>query len=119
MKAAHRSRSKLLAPAALFAALAVIVATGFMSAPGVANAAGCGTTNVALNQPASASSYENQGAYPASAAFDGNTGTRWSSVFADPQWKGKTAGLHPALPRLPAHEDKRNSYSSRPSPVCR
>jgi len=86
MKAAHRSRSKLLAPAALFAALAVIVATGFMSAPGVANAAGCGTTNVALNQPASASSYENQGANPASAAFDGNTGTRWSSVFADPQW---------------------------------
>src|SRR6185437_6285205 len=31
-------------------------------------------------------SYENQPAYPASAAVDGNTGTRWSSAFADPQW---------------------------------
>jgi len=46
----------------------------------------CGSSNVALNKPASASSYENQGANPASAAFDGNTATRWSSVFADPQW---------------------------------
>jgi NedA-like, galactose-binding domain len=24
--------------------------------------------------------------YPASAATDGNTGTRWSSAFSDPQW---------------------------------
>jgi len=46
----------------------------------------CGTTNVALNKTATASSYENQTAYPASAAVDGNTGTRWSSAFSDPQW---------------------------------
>ena len=45
----------------------------------------CGTTNAALNQPATASSAENAGT-PASAAVDGNTGTRWSSAFADPQW---------------------------------
>src|SRR5579859_8096473 len=45
----------------------------------------CGTTNVALNQPATASSIENGGT-PASAAVDGNTGTRWSSQFSDPQW---------------------------------
>jgi len=45
----------------------------------------CGTTNVALNQPASTSSTENAGT-PASAAFDGNTGTRWSSAASDPQW---------------------------------
>jgi beta-glucosidase-like glycosyl hydrolase len=45
----------------------------------------CGTTNVALNQLATASSAENAGT-PASAAFDGNTGTRWSSAFSDPQW---------------------------------
>ncbi|MDX6391608.1 MAG: hypothetical protein QOJ73_2671 [Streptosporangiaceae bacterium] len=45
----------------------------------------CGTTNAALNQPATASSTENAGT-PASAAVDGNTGTRWSSAFADPQW---------------------------------
>jgi len=48
-------------------------------------ATGCGTTNVALNKPATASSIQNAG-YPASAAFDGNAGTRWSSAASDPQW---------------------------------
>jgi beta-glucosidase len=46
---------------------------------------GCGTANVAQGQPATALSKENDGT-PASAAFDGNTGTRWSSQFGDPQW---------------------------------
>ncbi|MBS2967013.1 discoidin domain-containing protein [Actinocrinis puniceicyclus] len=46
---------------------------------------GCGTTDAALNMPATASSLENA-TYPASAAVDGNTGTRWSSAFSDPQW---------------------------------
>lgn len=41
--------------------------------------------NAALNKPATASSIEGAGT-PASAAFDGNPGTRWSSVFSDPQW---------------------------------
>ncbi|WP_037606359.1 discoidin domain-containing protein [Streptacidiphilus rugosus] len=45
----------------------------------------CGTTNAALNRPATASSTENAGT-PASAAVDGDTGTRWSSAFSDPQW---------------------------------
>ncbi|WP_433308099.1 discoidin domain-containing protein [Micromonospora sp. CA-269861] len=36
-------------------------------------------------RPATASSTENGGT-PASAAVDGNTGTRWSSAFSDPQW---------------------------------
>jgi F5/8 type C domain len=45
----------------------------------------CGTTNAALNAPATASSTENA-ANAASAAVDGNTGTRWSSAFSDPQW---------------------------------
>jgi hypothetical protein len=45
----------------------------------------CGSTNAALNRPATASSVES-GAYPASAAVDGNAGTRWSSAFSDPQW---------------------------------
>src|SRR5256714_165147 len=48
-------------------------------------AASCGTTNAALNRPASASSTENAGT-PASAAFDGDAGTRWASAWADPQW---------------------------------
>jgi hypothetical protein len=46
---------------------------------------GCGTTNIALGQPATASSTENAG-FPAANAVDGNTGTRWSSAFSDPQW---------------------------------
>jgi hypothetical protein len=46
--------------------------------------AGCGN-NVALNRPAAASSTENA-TMPASAAVDGNPGTRWSSAFGDPQW---------------------------------
>jgi riboflavin synthase alpha subunit len=45
----------------------------------------CGTANAALNQATTASSTENAGT-PASAATDGNPGTRWSSAFADPQW---------------------------------
>ena len=47
---------------------------------------GCGTANAALNRPATASSTENTGANPAGAAVDGNAGTRWSSLFSDPQW---------------------------------
>ena len=45
----------------------------------------CNTTDAALIQPATASSLENA-SFPASAAVDGNTGTRWSSAFSDPQW---------------------------------
>jgi hypothetical protein len=41
--------------------------------------------NAALNRPATASSAES-GTYAAGNAVDGNTGTRWSSQFSDPQW---------------------------------
>ncbi|WP_255205817.1 beta-1,3-glucanase family protein [Actinomadura sp. BRA 177] len=50
-----------------------------------ANAAACGTSDAALNRPATASSSENA-SFPASNAVDGNSGTRWSSAFSDPQW---------------------------------
>lgn len=42
-------------------------------------------TLLSQNQPATASSTESAGT-PASAAVDGNTGTRWGSAFSDPQW---------------------------------
>jgi beta-glucanase (GH16 family) len=42
-------------------------------------------TNLAQGKPATASSTEN-GSFPAANAVDGNTGTRWSSAFSDPQW---------------------------------
>ncbi len=45
----------------------------------------CGTTNAALNKTYSASSIQGAG-LPASAAFDGNNGTRWASLASDPQW---------------------------------
>ncbi|MFI0186736.1 discoidin domain-containing protein [Streptomyces sp. NPDC017082] len=47
--------------------------------------AGCDTANAARGKPATASSAENAGT-PASAAFDGDTATRWSSQATDPQW---------------------------------
>ncbi len=43
------------------------------------------TTNLALNKPATCSSTENA-SFPCASAVDGNTGTRWSSAFSDPQW---------------------------------
>jgi hypothetical protein len=42
------------------------------------------TTNVALNKTATALSVT--GTNTASLAFDGNTGTRWESLYTDPQW---------------------------------
>jgi hypothetical protein len=45
----------------------------------------CGTTDAALNQPTTASSEQSE-SFPAQDATDGNTGTRWSSAFSDPQW---------------------------------
>jgi beta-glucanase (GH16 family) len=41
--------------------------------------------NLALNKTVTVSSTENAGT-PGSAAVDGNAGTRWSSLAADPQW---------------------------------
>ncbi|KAB8141095.1 discoidin domain-containing protein [Chloroflexia bacterium SDU3-3] len=52
----------------------------------LAPSAAAQSTNLALNRPVTVSSSENAGAFPASAAVDGNTGTRWSSAFSDPQW---------------------------------
>jgi hypothetical protein len=42
-------------------------------------------TLLSQGKTATASSTENA-ATPGSAAVDGNTGTRWSSAFSDPQW---------------------------------
>jgi hypothetical protein len=85
-------RRRVLAAAvtalSLVAGLLVAAALTVGIPPGSAStavAASCGTTNVALGKTATASSTENA-SFPASAAVDGNTGTRWSSAFSDPQW---------------------------------
>src|SRR5215468_4643128 len=46
-----------------------------------------------------ASSSEGAGT-PASAAFDGNTGTRWSSAFSDPQWIYVDLGAHATVSQV-------------------
>ncbi|MFI6096293.1 discoidin domain-containing protein [Lentzea sp. NPDC051213] len=46
-------------------------------------------TNVALDRPATASSYQQVGdgaPFPPGNAVDGNNGSRWASDWADPQW---------------------------------
>jgi hypothetical protein len=53
--------------------------------PAPGGSTGGGAPNLALNQPTTASSTENAGT-PAANATDGNTATRWSSAFSDPQW---------------------------------
>src|SRR5581483_2374723 len=52
--------------------------------PAVARAA-LASTLLSQGKPATASSTESA-SYPAADAVDGNTGTRWSSAFSDPQW---------------------------------
>src|SRR2546423_376643 len=71
-------RSTVAAFAAL--ALAAGTAVAVTTLP-----AGAATTLLSQGKPATASSTENTGT-PASAAFDGNVATRWSSAWADPQW---------------------------------
>jgi hypothetical protein len=55
--------------------------------------------NRALGRPATASSTESA-SYPASYAVDGNTGTRWSSAFSDPQWIQVDLGSSYAINRV-------------------
>jgi hypothetical protein len=65
----------------LLAALALFTA----SALAAANPAAAADPLISQGKTTVASSTENAGT-PASAATDGNTGTRWSSAFSDPQW---------------------------------
>ncbi|MBO3740114.1 discoidin domain-containing protein [Actinoplanes flavus] len=63
---------------------------------------GAAAAEVLLSQgkPATASSTEAPGAYLAGEAVDGNTGTRWSSAFADPQWLQVDLGSSQAITRV-------------------
>jgi beta-glucosidase-like glycosyl hydrolase len=46
----------------------------------------CGTQDLALDQPTTASSTYSATGNLASAATDGNPGSRWESAYTDPQW---------------------------------
>ncbi len=80
----RRSRWRATAPI-LTSAVLLLGGAGVAAGSTPSAAASCGTTNLALNQPATASSIQSA-SFPASAAVDGNSGTRWSSAFSDPQW---------------------------------
>jgi len=99
---------------ALLAAVASLALTGLVLPGTVPNAAAasCGTTNLALNQTATASSIQNA-SFPAQDAVDGNLGTRWSSAFSDPHAGGRP-GLHPV--HLPGGTELGNAYATRPDP---
>jgi hypothetical protein len=54
---------------------------------------------ISRNRPVTASSTEHGGT-PASAAVDGNAGTRWSSAFSDPQWLRVDLGATATVSRV-------------------
>ncbi|WP_376777763.1 ThuA domain-containing protein [Kibdelosporangium persicum] len=58
-----------------------------------------GPTLLSRGRPAAASSVENA-SYGAGNAVDGNTGTRWSSQFADPQWISVDLGQTRSVSRV-------------------
>jgi beta-glucanase (GH16 family) len=60
---------------------------------------GGGGTDIAQGKPTSASSTENAN-FPAANATDGNTATRWSSAFSDPQWLQVDLGQSYAINRV-------------------
>ena len=68
----------------LIATCAVATLAGSLLVAGVQNAQAADTL-LSQGKPALASSAENGGS-PAAAAFDGNAGTRWGSVWSAPQW---------------------------------
>ncbi|GAA4926508.1 beta-glucanase (GH16 family) [Nonomuraea thailandensis] len=84
----------LLRRLAAFAALVVTVP--LMSAP-PAHAA---DPLLSQGRPVTASSTESAAAFPASAAVDGDPGTRWSSAFSDPQWIQVDLGATAAISQV-------------------
>ncbi|GAA1941323.1 discoidin domain-containing protein [Agromyces allii] len=83
---------------ALCAALAAALVATVLAAPG--QAAFAAPVNLSQGKPATASSVESADYTPASAAFDGDTGTRWSSVWSDPQWIQVDLGQRSAIDRI-------------------
>jgi len=68
-----------------FASLGVAAALAVTLVQATVPAAAAGAL-LSQGRPVTASSTENAAAFPATAAVDGNAGTRWSSLFTDAQW---------------------------------
>jgi len=80
----------------LIAVSTVLVALPLVFALPSAHAA---VTLLSQGRPATTSSTENAGT-PAANAVDGNTGTRWSSAFSDPQWLQVDLGASAAITQV-------------------
>ncbi|MEU8715309.1 beta-1,3-glucanase family protein [Streptomyces sp. NPDC001414] len=93
----RRPPSGAVRPRTALGLVVVLIAAFFaVLAPTPAHAA---DQLLSQGRPATASSTENA-SFPASAAVDGNTGTRWSSAFSDPQWLQVDLGSVQQLSRV-------------------
>ena len=74
-------------------------ATGSTSGGGGGTGTGkyCGTTDLAMDQPTTASSVQASSDYLPYYATDGDPGTRWSSLSTDPQWLEVDLGTPTAI----------------------
>ncbi|HEX4288703.1 MAG TPA: glycoside hydrolase family 3 C-terminal domain-containing protein, partial [Trebonia sp.] len=76
-------------------------ATGSTSGGGGGTGGGtgkyCGTTDLAMDQPTTASSVQASSNYLPFYATDGDPGTRWSSLSTDPQWLEVDLGTPTAI----------------------
>ncbi|HVV19013.1 MAG TPA: discoidin domain-containing protein, partial [Pseudonocardiaceae bacterium] len=88
---ARKPRSRWLAVAAAVGVVASLL-TGVTPA-------GADTTLLSQGRTATASS-EESAAFPAGAAVDGDTGTRWSSQFSDPQWLAVDLGATDSISQV-------------------
>jgi hypothetical protein len=75
----------------------VVLVAGYAAVP--ARSAHAAETLLSQGRPATASSSENATFGPAQ-AVDGNTGTRWSSAFSDPQWLQVDLGTTATVSRV-------------------
>ena len=89
--------SRARAPRA--ALLLLVLAAAVLGLPGLTPAAAAADPLISQGKPATASGTENA-AFPASAAVDGDPGTRWSSAFSDPQWIQVDLGAGATLTRV-------------------
>jgi beta-glucosidase len=83
--------------------LAIVVAALLLGCLAlVTSRANAALTLLSQGKPTTASSSENAGS-PASAATDGNDGTRWSSAFSDPQWLQVDLGSAQQITQVSLH----------------
>src|SRR5687767_5320605 len=89
--------SRALARRSILAGTLMAILAGYLTATVLS--ASAADPLLSQGRPATASSTEGAGT-PASAAVDGNPGTRWSSAFSDPQWIRVDLGSTAAISRV-------------------